>query len=122
MGNDCTAATDRSGDADLGLDDSTTEALVSRLKSGELAHVGERLAQLIGENRSLRQQLVEVAGQRDEVGRQLVEVGARRDELRRQLDEVGELIESKRPDKLMHDLRNVLNELVLLRAALSEEL
>lgn len=41
--------------------------------------------------------------------------------LRRTQDEIAQLLECKSPDKILHDLRNVLNELVLLKAVAEDE-
>src|SRR5688500_8296557 len=49
--------------------------------------------------------------QQRELGEQLDRLRAERDRLLDRQRQIAELLQSKNPDKLLHDLRNVLNEL-----------
>jgi len=48
-------------------------------------------------------------------------VQAERDKLVEQQRQIMDLLGCKSPDRIMHDLRNVLNELTLLRALADKE-
>ena len=48
-------------------------------------------------------------------GGDLARLRAERDELRATLDQIAQVIGAKSPDKIVHDVRNVMNELGLLR-------
>ena len=46
---------------------------------------------------------------------------AERDTMAQRQDEIARLLNAKSPDRILHDLRNVLNELVLLKAIANTE-
>ncbi len=48
-------------------------------------------------------------------GQDVAAMQAELDRLRRREKEIAELLHSQSPDRIMHDLRNLLNELQLLR-------
>ena len=52
---------------------------------------------------------------------QLQTLRAERDTMAQRQDEIARLLNAKSPDRILHDLRNVLNELVLLKAIANTE-
>ncbi len=78
---------------ELGLDHSIAQRLAVDVLTPELETARRQIRELSEENQRLRKTHSEIAG----------------------------LLNSKSPDKLLHDLRNVLNELVLLKAVAEDE-
>lgn len=78
---------------ELGLDHSVARRLTADVLVPELETCRRQLRQLSDENQKLRQTQQEII----------------------------QLIGCRKPDKLLHDLRNVLNELALLKAVADQE-
>lgn len=92
---------------DLGLDLASAAELVEHLKESEPAQLVRRLDAQREEALQLQHQLATLQGENQKMGAKLQEIAG--------------LIGCQRPERLIHDLRNVLNELVLLRAALNAD-
>src|SRR2546423_15513760 len=61
------------------------------------------------------------AGESQGGGGEVQSIQAERDALAKQQAEVMKLLNAKSPERILHDLRNVLNELVLLKAVAETE-
>jgi len=92
---------------DLGLDQQTAQRLIGQVLRPELAAAADRQQSLMEENVRLCAELQRVREERDQA-------------LAIQ-QEIMQLLEVQTPRRIIHDLRNVLNERVLLRALLPQD-
>jgi hypothetical protein len=106
MDTDAVAARAESTCDDLGLSSSAARQVIREVLEPALVEATEQTRQLAGQINQLRAELARV--------------GAERDRLARIQDEIAGLLSSQSREKVVHDLRNVLNELVLLRAVANE--
>jgi hypothetical protein len=99
---DVVAARIRAACDELGLGDAATQRLVAEVQASVrgAAHGGADAHGGAGELQGLR---------------------AERDALAKQQAEVMNLLKAASPERILHDLRNVLNELVLLKAVTETE-
>ena len=107
MSNEAVLAQIKNACRDLGLSGS----LIDRLRMSDAGGGASQTAggNVDGRPNSATRQIQQLES---ELGR----VRAERDQLLEQQQQILMLLEAKHPDKLLHDLRNVLNERALLRS------
>ncbi len=91
---------------ELGLDQETAQRMIGQVLRPELAEAARRQQSLVEENVRLCAELQRVREERDRA-------------LAIQ-QEIMQLLEVQSPRRIVHDLRNVLNERVLLRALVKD--
>lgn len=92
---------------ELGLDQASAHRMIGQVLRPELTAAADRQQSLVDENVRLCSELQRVRAERD----QAMAIQ----------QEMMKLLEVRSPDRIIHDLRNVLNECVLLRALLPKD-
>jgi len=92
---------------ELGLDQASAHRMIGQILRPELAEAAQRQQSLVEENVRLCSELQRIREERDQA-------------LAIQ-QEIMQLLEVQSPRRIIHDLRNVLNEVVLLRAIMPQE-
>jgi hypothetical protein len=87
---------------ELGLNRSVAQRLAEEVLAPELAAAREQIKALSDENERLSADLRQLHQERERFGKIQAEMVT--------------LLKAKSPDRILHDLRNVLNELTLLKA------
>jgi hypothetical protein len=87
---------------ELGLSSAICQEILNKALRPAAEHLSEEMQRLRDQNAHLLQQIADLQSQRDRWQKMQREIIA--------------LVEAPSPDKIVHSLRNVLNELTLLRA------
>ena len=95
-----------------------TEAVAARVQAacGELGLSESATQRLVSEVLASVRSSARAGGEQQGAADELQSLRAERDTLNQRQQEIMKLLKTKSPDRILHDLRNVLNELVLLKA------
>jgi len=99
---------------ELGLNRSVAQRLAAEVLAPELAAAREQIKALSEEKERLGEEKERLAEELEQVRREWERFGKIQEEM-------VALLKAKTPDRILHDLRNVLNELTLLKAVAGEE-